>query len=225
MLSKYVLRRTKEQVGLQLPPVIEIVRLIPMTVKQMGYHRQALKDILLEIEAKNWVLPNAAVAYTRARQIAIDPRILGSVHSGSKLETLACLCAEGERVIVFSEFVEALKLAHAEYPGYLYHGGLSEKARLILLQNWRGDPQLKPLYMSRAAGGLALTLTESSTCVFLDEPWTSTDREQAIARLARIGQKSPVTVYCLRSEKSVEEHVAALQSGKRDAIQNVHNYQ
>lgn len=224
MLSKYVLRRTKEEVGIELPPVTEILLTIDMTAQQWAYHHQAMKDILLEMEAKNWFIPNAAVAYTRARQIAIDPRILGARQAGSKLGVLASRCEEGERVIVFSEFVEALKLAHREYPGYLYHGGLDEKQRETLLYWWRCDPQRRPLYMSRAAGGIALTLVESSVCVFLDEPWTSTDREQAVARLVRIGQTKPVTVYSLRSKNSVEEHVAALQSGKRDAIANVHKY-
>jgi SWI/SNF-related matrix-associated actin-dependent regulator of chromatin subfamily A3 len=78
--------------------------------------------------------------------------------------------------------------------------------------------------MSRAAGGIALTLTESCVAVFLDEPWTSTDREQAVARLIRIGQTRPVTVYSLRSVNSVEEHVVTLQAGKRDAIAAVHQH-
>lgn len=223
MLERYVLRRTKEQVGLQLPKVTEVVRHIPMTLQQSGYHKAALKEILLEMEAKNWLLPNAAVAYTRARQIAIDPRILGAVEGGGKISALANMCEEGERVIVFSEFVEALKIANSTYPGYLYHGGLSSVQRGILLKKWRCDPDLKPLYMSRAAGGVALTLTESAVCVFLDEPWTSTDRAQAVARLVRIGQKRPVTVYSLRSVGSVEEHVLELQTGKRDAIAAVHD--
>jgi len=223
MLEKYVLRRTKEQVGLELPKVTEVVRHIEMTHSQKAYHKQALKDILLEMESKHWILPNAAVAYTRARQIAIDPRILGAKEGGGKIPMLRDMCEEGERVIVFSEFVEALKLAHEVYPGYLYHGGLSENQRKALLQSWRCDPELKPLYMSRAAGGIALTLTESATCVFLDEPWTSTDREQAIGRLDRIGQTKPVTVYSLRSVGSVEEHVIDLQTGKRDAIAAVHD--
>ena len=226
MLSKYVLRRTKEQVGLELPPVTEVIRTVEMTLQQAAYHKQALRDILLDMEVKKWIIPNAAVAYTRARQIAIDPRILGGIGTGNKLSALQALFLEGpdERFIVFSEFVEALKLANSEYPGYLYHGGLSERQRAELLQAWRCDSEFKPLYMSRAAGGLALTLIDSAICVFLDEPWTSTDREQAVARIVRIGQNRPVTVYSLRSEKSVEEHVTFLQGGKRDAISAVHNY-
>lgn len=224
MLSKYVLRRTKEQVGLELPPVTEVVIPIEMTRDQQMYHKQALKDVLLEIKEKNWFLPNAAVAYTRARQIAVDPRILGAKEGGGKIQALADMCEEGERLIVFSEFVEALKIANSTYPGYLYHGGLTSRQRGISLQNWRCDPEMKPLYMSRAAGGFSLTLTESAACVFLDEPWTSTDREQAVARLVRIGQTRPVTVYSLRAVGSVEEHVLALQTGKRDAIMAVHNY-
>jgi SNF2 family DNA or RNA helicase len=223
MLQKYVLRRTKEQVGLELPPVTEIVLPIEMTDNQKHHHKSALRDIVLEMQAKNWVIPNAAVAYTRARQIAIDPRILGG-NIGSKIPVLADMCEEGPRVVVFSEFVEALKLANKEHEGFLYHGGLDEKQRAKLLDEWRVDPLERPLYMSRAAGGIALTLVESSTYIFLDEPWTPADREQAVARLVRIGQTKPVTGYTLRSIDSVEEHVMKLQTGKRDEIAKVHKY-
>ena len=225
MLSRYVLRRTKDQVGVELPTVTEVTLRIPMTPVQERHHTQALKEIILELSGKNWFISNAAVAYMRARQIAIDARILGATVTGNKLPVLQGLLEEaGSRVIVFSEFVDALKLAHKESPGWLYHGGLSESQRLACLVNWKQDPLMRPLYMSRAVGGVALTLTEAHTCVFLDEPWNSTDREQAIARMHRIGQVHPVTVYSLQSIDSVEEHVIALQSGKREALAAVHKH-
>jgi SNF2 family DNA or RNA helicase len=224
MLSGYVLRRTKEQVGLELPDITEITLSVEMTTMQAAHHKEALRNIILKMAEQDWLIPNAAVAYTRARQVAIDPRILGG-DTGSKIPALYGLLEEsGSRVIVFSEFVEALKLAHAGYDGWLYYGGMTEQQRLAALVNWRMDPLMRPLYMSRAAGGVALTLTEAHTCVFLDEPWTSTDREQAVARIHRIGQTMPVTVYSLRSKRSVEEHVIKLQSGKRDAIAEVHKH-
>lgn len=224
MLQKYVIRRTKEQVGLELPPVTEIVIPIPMTYDQTQHHKKALRDIVLEISSKNFVIPNAAVAYMRARQIAVDLRILGGKTKSNKLDVLRDMCEEGNRIVVFSEFVEALRLAKQMFDGFLYHGALNERQRAELLNEWRTDPQERPLYMSRAAGGIALTLVESSTIVFIDEPWTSTDREQAIARLVRIGQTKPVTVYSLHSIDSVEEHVMKLQTGKKDEIAKVHKY-
>jgi SNF2 family DNA or RNA helicase len=223
MLQSYLLRRTKEQVGINLPKVTESVMSVKMTPPQAKYHREALKQIILQIAEKNWHIPNAAVAYTRARQVAVDPRILGAEQAGGKISVLCDLLEEASsRVVVFSEFVEALKLANKDFPGWLYHGGLNESQRDNILAAWKSDPMMRPLYMSRAAGGVGITLIEAHTCIFLDEPWTAADREQAIARVHRIGQKNPITVYSLRSEKSVEDHVIELQEGKRDALARIH---
>lgn len=223
MLQKYVLRRTKEEVGINLPKVTEILLSIPMTSAQTKHHRDAMREIVLHIAEKNWHISNAAVAYTRARQVAVDPRLLGAEQAGSKIPVLCDLLEEASsRLVVFSEFTESLKVANKEFPGWFYHGGLNEAQRNNVLSAWKADSQMRPLYLSRSAGGIGITLTEAHTCVFIDEPWTAADREQAVARLHRIGQKNPVTVYSLRSIRSVEDHVVELQEGKRDALAKIH---
>src|SRR5258708_1479565 len=161
MLQKYVLRRTKDEVGINLPEVTEILVPIQMNPPQTKYHREALRDIVMHIAEKNWHIPNAAVAYTRARQVAIDPRLLGAEQHGTKMTVLADILEEASsRLVVFSEFVEALKVANKEFPGWLYHGGLNERQRDNILEAWRTDPEMHPLYLSRGAGGIGITLTE-----------------------------------------------------------------
>lgn len=63
------------------------------------------------------------------------------------------------------------------------------------------------LLVSIRAGGEGLNLTSSSVVVFLDEDWNPQVMRQAEARVHRIGQKHPVSIFKLYSRGTVEEQI------------------
>ena len=66
--------------------------------------------------------------------------------------------------------------------------------------------------------GEGISLTAASTVVILDEPYTTTEREQAIARVYRPGQTKPVEVISLAVKDSIDEGVLELLQWKREAL-------
>ena len=61
--------------------------------------------------------------------------------------------------------------------------------------------------ISLKAGGTGLNLTAADYVIHLDPWWNPAVEDQASDRAYRIGQKRPVTIYKLISEKTVEQKI------------------
>ena len=58
------------------------------------------------------------------------------------------------------------------------------------------------------------TLTKANTVIFLDEPWTAAQKNQAIDRLHRLTQKDSVNIITLMCKNSIDEYIHNLISRK-----------
>jgi len=84
--------------------------------------------------------------------------------------------------------------------------------RINAFQSGEGDVFL----ISLKAGGVGLNLTAADFVIHTDPWWNPAVEDQASDRAHRIGQKRPVTIYRLVSEKTIEEKIVALHHYKRD---------
>ena len=69
--------------------------------------------------------------------------------------------------------------------------------------------------------GTGITLTAGTVVVFMDEPWTMANKQQAIDRCHRIGTTENITVYTMMCKDTIDEriHEIVLQKGAMsDAI-------
>ena len=65
--------------------------------------------------------------------------------------------------------------------------------------------------LSTRAGGLGINLATADTVILYDSDWNPQVDLQAMDRAHRIGQKNPVNVYRLITEKSIEEKIIERQ--------------
>ena len=70
------------------------------------------------------------------------------------------------------------------------------------------------------SGAAGLTLTVANHAFIMDPAWNPALEDQAIARIARIGQKRETTVWRLLTEKTVESRVVEIARKKRDTGRN-----
>jgi SNF2 family DNA or RNA helicase len=230
-----MLRRTKEQVALDLPP--KQVQVVPVELAPMHRHvydrhlareRQRVLGLLADPEANRVAI---LAALTRLRQLALDPALVDPEHDGramaAKLELLVDrlreLDQEGHRALVFSQFTGFLRraeeaLAKAGLRTCYLDGTTPNRQQVI--RAFR-DGESAAFLISLKAGGFGLTLTEADYVFVLDPWWNPAAEAQAIDRAHRIGQDRPVTVYRLVSSDTIEEKVVALQERKRDLFQRV----
>jgi superfamily II DNA or RNA helicase len=230
-----MLRRTKEQVALDLPP--KQVQLMPVELhpihrriydRHLARERQRVLGLLSDPEANRVAI---LAALTRLRQLALDPALVDPEHEGRAVaakvellvEQLRELAAEGHRALVFSQFTGFLRRVEAALDAAglrtCYLDGTTRN-RQEVIRSFR-DGESAAFLISLKAGGFGLTLTEADYVFVLDPWWNPAAEAQAIDRAHRIGQTRPVTVYRLVSTDTIEEKVVALQDRKRDLFQRV----
>ncbi|WP_138473387.1 DEAD/DEAH box helicase, partial [Poseidonocella sp. HB161398] len=130
---------------------------------------------------------------------------------------LSELVAEGRRVLVFSQFVEMLRLietdlAAAGVATLSLTGDTRDRAGVLQAFS-RGEAPV--FLLSLKAGGTGLTLTEADTVILYDPWWNPAVERQAMDRAHRIGQEKPVFVHRLVAAGTVEEKILEMQSRKQ----------
>ena len=232
----FILRRTKDQVAPELPPRTERILYADMQpAQQKLYHRMRdhYRGLLLGLREEELLSQNRMKileGLLRLRQISNHPLLVDDKYRGESgkfellLETLETLLAEGHKALVFSQFVQMLRLVrHAlddrQIP-YAYLDGRTQdrQAQVDLFQS---DPQLPFFLISLKAGGKGLNLTAADYVIHIDPWWNPAVEMQASDRTHRIGQDKPVFVYKLISRDTVEEKILLLQQQKKDLVDQI----
>jgi hypothetical protein len=225
----FLLRRTKAQVARDLPDRIEEDLFCELEGEQKTLYRAELKraqGMLLRVNspaALNKHRFNFLTSLLRLRQICCHPRLTKpdskaeSAKVEALMETLEPLMEEGQRVLVFSQFVEMLELlksaiAERGWTTYFLVGGTERRGDLV--RQFQADTGAAIFLISLKAGGFGLNLTAASYVVLFDPWWNPAVEAQAIDRSHRIGQTQKVIAYRLLIKDSVEEKIRSLQRQK-----------
>ncbi|HTI69258.1 MAG TPA: DEAD/DEAH box helicase [Candidatus Limnocylindria bacterium] len=232
----FLLRRTKTQVAKDLPDRIEEDLFCEMEGEQQILYRAELKraqQVLLGITTQallNKNRFNLLTSLLRLRQICCHPKLVKpetkaeSAKLEALLETLDPLIEEGQKVLVFSQFVEMLDivkqaLVERNWPHYYLAGSTENRGELVRqFQEHEGEAVF---LISLKAGGFGLNLTAASYVVLFDPWWNPAVENQAIDRVHRIGQHQTVIAYRLLIKGSVEEKIRALQQRKTQLADDV----
>ncbi|MBT5708301.1 MAG: SWF/SNF helicase family protein, partial [Verrucomicrobia bacterium] len=148
----------------------------------------------------------------------------GSGKTDTLIELLEPLLAEGQKVLLFSQFVQMLQIIDKEckardMPTYLLTG--QTKNRMDIVNDFQNDPEASVFLLSLRAAGTGLNLTTASYVVLYDPWWNPAVEAQAIDRSHRIGQTQTVNAYRLISPGTVEEKIWELQQRKAQTISDV----
>ena len=159
----------------------------------------------------------------RLRQIANHPSLVenGYNDDSGKFETVCEMMTEvieqGDKVLIFSSFVEHLKLYRkfldAQNIKYAYLDGAT-KDRKEQVEKFQNNDDIQVFLLSLKAGGTGLNLTKASYVFLLDPWWNPAAEAQAYDRAHRIGQQNKVFVYKFISRNSIEEKILRLQEEK-----------
>jgi len=232
LIRPFILRRTKEQVANDLPPLTEESFTIEMTKEQNEFYeseKSSVRNLLLSNLGENETGKSKFIvlqALMRLRQIAIHPKLIDSesqIESGKFneiLSMLSILVNENHKILVFSSFVKHLNLLEKEFLkekwGYSMLTGQTVNRKSII-EGFQNDPDKNIFLISLKAGGVGLNLTAADYIFIIDPWWNPAAEMQAISRAHRIGQDKKVFVYRFISENTVEEKILKLQD-KKSAI-------
>ena len=232
----FLIRRTKAQVARDLPDRMEEDLFCELEGEQKTLYRAELKRaqaMLLGVKtvaALNQQRFNFLTSLLRLRQICCHPRLVkpdskaASAKVEALIETLEPLIEEGQKVLVFSQFVGLLEILREEIKtrGWQqwYLAGETEN-RGDLVREFQAAEGAGIFLISLKAGGFGLNLTAASYVVLFDPWWNPAVENQAIDRTHRIGQTRKVMAYRLLIKDSIEEKIRALQKQKKSLADDV----
>jgi superfamily II DNA or RNA helicase len=239
IIHPFILRRTKNEVAKDLPPKLEVDKIIDLAPDQRAIYLQVLREVRAQVmgEVEKAGLAKSHIhilaGLTKLRQAACDPRLLGlprefSHDDSGKLAAMRELVEEaeagGHKVLIFSQFVSMLKLICSALDEdkirYEYLDG-STVDRAERIDRFQQDPTIPVFLISLKAGGSGLNLTAADTVIHFDPWWNPAVEDQASDRAHRIGQKKVVTVYRLVAAGTIEEKILQLKQRKKDLVSSV----
>jgi superfamily II DNA or RNA helicase len=233
-LRPIMLRRLKQQVAKDLPDRIEERRDCDLGEEQRKLYlaelRRSREQVMQTVAERglNKSKIHVLAALTRLRQICCHPQLVGNDSVSGKTETLfellEPLLAQGQKVLVFSQFVQMLKLLEEEcrqrqIKTFILTGETKERQTIVNAFHEDKDPSL--FLLSLRAAGTGLNLTTASYVVLYDPWWNPAVEAQAIDRSHRIGQTQTVFAYRLIAPGTVEEKIWDLQQRKAQTIADV----
>jgi SNF2 family DNA or RNA helicase len=230
----YLLRRLKTDPTVidDLPEKIEIRQEYRLTREQASLYRTIVDDMMEKIEDSQGIQRrgNVLAAMAKLKQVCNHPAQL--LHDGSPIgkrsgkvarlkELLTEIVAEGDKVLLFSQFTEFASMlvphlsARFDQEVLHLHGGTPKKRRDEMVERFQSPEGPAIFLLSLKAAGTGLTLTAANHVVHLDRWWNPAVEDQATDRAFRIGQKRNVQVRKFVCPGTVEERIDALIESKK----------
>lgn len=210
-------RLRKEDV-LDLPDKVYIDEYVDMGTKQRKLYEDVKKAIVDDID--NVMLSvNPLSQLIRLRQASTDTSILSTtIEESAKydraLELIKDIVDENKSVVVFSELATVINNFYKILPYKKVAkvtGSTKDREQQINMFMNDGDCHI---ILGTEALQTGYTLTKANTVIFLDEPWTAAQREQAESRIYRLTQKDSVNIITLMCKNSIDEYIHNLISRK-----------
>lgn len=237
-VSPFILRRMKEDVLEDLPPVSEIVYHCHLSEAQkelyQSYAASAKEELsrLVKKEGFDKIQIHVLATLTRLKQICCHPAIFAkekpelgdSVKYEMLMELLSSLIEGKHKTVIFSQYTKMLTIMREDLQQkgipFAYLDG-SSKNRLSIVNQFNEDPNIPVFLVSLKAGGSGLNLVGADTVIHYDMWWNPAVENQATDRVHRIGQKRSVSSYKLITLNTIEEKILNLQNRKKGLVKKV----
>lgn len=229
------IRRTKDQVLSDLPPVVHSKVLVEGNPAAMKEYIKAEKDILLYIaeRARQLALEQgkpsygaaiAAMIRAEANEHLVRLSVLRRLAAKAKMEVAAewinGRIENGKKVVVAAHHREVVDELARKFGNIRIQGGMSveeveENKRRFQTESIDTAPVI---VLSIQAAKTGHTLTAAEECLFVELPWTPADLDQTYSRLHRIGQKGSVTSTYMLAAGTIDEEIYDLIQKKRSVV-------
>jgi len=229
-VKPFMLRRVKKDPAIQLslPDKNELKTYIALTAEQGSMYENIVSDLLEKLDTLDSMQRRGLIlsSLTRLKQLCDHPALLASEKSSgqwsedrsNKVTRLLEMCdeiaAEGERCLIFTQFIEMgkqlqelLEQRLGMRVSYL-HGGVPKAKRDEMIERFQNpEESCCAFVLSLKAGGTGLNLTAANHVFHFDRWWNPAVENQATDRAFRIGQTKQVQVHKFISLGTLEEKI------------------
>lgn len=218
-MEQFYIRRKKEEVIWDLPDKYYTtvnVDLHPAQRRAYNSMRDKMMAWIGEHEQEPVVAPIIIAQLIRLQQFACafaefneEKQKLKLSAPSSKIDAAVEIIESTDaQVVVFSQFSQVIDLLcdRLEKKGISvgkFTGGTSAVDRAKIVSEFQ-DGKIKVFAGTIAAGGVGITLTAATVCIFTDRSWSNALNLQAEDRLHRIGQKSAVQIIDIIANDTID---------------------
>jgi len=227
------IRRTKEQVLTDLPPVFHQRLILDGAAGPMAEYRKAEADIVafLVERAKQIAIelgqsPHSAGVRARMKaesaQNLIRLSVLRRLAAHSKMESVIewveSRVASGSKVVVAAHHRDVVDTLTNRLGALKIQGGMSVDEVEAAKKKFQEDSSATVIVLSIQAAKTGHTLTAAQDIIFVELPWTPADIDQTYSRLHRMGQRGSVTATYALCADTIDEEIYSLISSKRSVV-------
>ena len=228
-------RRVKEQVLKDLPPVTHAPLIITGENKAMAQYREAEADIVA------WLVARAAEialelgspvgsAKVRARMAAesnehlVRLSVLRKLAARAKLPTVIewveQVLGESRKVVIAAHHRDIVDALAHQFGGLKIQGGMdvAEVERHKHRFQTESVDKAPVIVLSIQAAKTGHTLTAAQDVLFVELPWTPADVDQTYSRCHRIGQQGSVTATYMLAAGTVDQDIYNVIERKRSVV-------
>lgn len=242
MLQPFMLRRNKEDVLKDLPPILltdVAVEAAPVDMMRwyhevlMGWKKpaeieHAIREELFGLQKTMELVgigePAADALKGLGEKAELSRRYVGL----SKVPPIVSLLREElttnayPKIVLFGWHRDVLMFLReqlVEFRAMLLFGGTPAIKREAIIRKFQRDPRCRVLVCNVQAAGTAITLTAAYEVGIVEASYVPSDMAQAVMRVHRIGQDHPVRVRFFNLADSVDEQIQRIIRRKtRDLV-------
>lgn len=224
-----LVRREKKDVLTQLPDKTRVDIYIDLEKESKPEYYEAYK--MAEENLKQYLMTYRQCTESQARAKMRNKALVQFM----ELRSLVAICkvdpvidfvrdfiATGKKIVLFcASHVIVNSIKHAFPDAVMVTGRQDFVAKQAAVDVFQNRPEIQIIICSIKAAGVGLTLTASSTVLFIEQPWTYADLVQCEDRCHRIGQKDNVTVYNALGQGSIDYRIYSLIQKKRSIASQI----
>ena len=225
LIANNSIRRTKRDIGIQLPPIHLTSTLVDGDTEQVRHLLSEYPGLERAIVA---AVEQGGLSFLDAQHIGTLRRLVGeakSVPYGYMLHEELTSGASDKRV-VYGIHVDALTnlrdfLWKNNIYAVLVNGQTPEKERQAAVRAFQEDPRCQVFIGNIRAAGVGITLTAACEIDILESDWSPAGNAQAIMRVHRIGQHRTVHARFITLARSIDEMVNRVVAHKTASIASI----
>jgi SNF2 family DNA or RNA helicase len=229
-VKPFMLRRIKKDPSIQLslPDKNESKTYMTLTAEQGAMYENLVADLLENLDKLGPMQRRGLIlaALTKLKQLCDHPSLLASeeklqlwdIERSNKVARLLEMCeeiaAEGERCLIFTQYIEMgqqlqqLLEEKLGLPVPYLHGSVPKVKRDQMIERFQNPEEpCCAFVLSLKAGGTGLNLTAANHVFHFDRWWNPAVENQATDRAFRIGQTKEVHVHKFITLGTLEEKI------------------
>jgi len=220
-IRKFSLRRTKEQAGVNLPPVF-------LTTSTVEGDTSEIRQLLREVPGLDTTILQAVerggLSFLDAQHIGTLRRLVGTAKAPAyAAQLIEELETHSDKVVVIAIHKDVLTtigeaLTKHGIGWVKIDGSVNQAKREEAVASFQKDDSVRVFLGNIKAAGTGLTLHSAFKIDMLEWSWSPADNSQALMRVHRIGQEKEVHARFISLANSVDERVSASVARKTAAI-------